>query len=73
MLVIANNRAPSKISELFVCSNMIHSYYTRFFAAGNFYVQKSRLNQLLLFFFLEVVYEIGIKFLLRYVNSAKTL
>ena len=47
---ISNNRAPSKISELFVRSNMIHSYYTRFSAAGNFYVQRSRLNQLLLSF-----------------------
>ena len=47
---ISNNRAPSKICELFVRSNMIHSYYTRFSAAGNFYVQRSRLNQLLLSF-----------------------
>ena len=43
---ISNNRAPSKISELFVRSNMIHSHYTRFSAAGNLYVQRSRLNQL---------------------------
>ena len=50
MHVISNNRAPSKIFQLFVCSNMIHSHYTRFSAAGNFYVQKSRLNQLLLSF-----------------------
>ena len=47
---ISSNRAPSKISELFVRSNMIHSHYTRFSAAGNFYVQRSRLNQLLLSF-----------------------
>ena len=47
---ISNNRAPSKISELFVRSNMIHSHYTRFSASGNFYVQRSRLNQLLLSF-----------------------
>ena len=47
---ISNNRTPSKISELFVRSNMIHSHYTRFSAAGNFYVQRSRLNQLLLSF-----------------------
>ena len=47
---ISNNRAPSKISELFVRSNMIHSHYTRFSAADNFYVQRSRLNQLLLSF-----------------------
>ena len=47
---ITNNRAPSKISEFFVRSNMIHSHYTRFSTAGNFYVQRSRLNQLLLSF-----------------------
>ena len=47
---ISNNRAPSNISELFVRSNMIHSHYTRFCASGNFYVQRSRLNQLLLSF-----------------------
>ena len=47
---ISNNRAPSKISELFVRSNMIHSHYTRFSAPGNFYIQRSRLNQLLLSF-----------------------
>ena len=45
-----NNRAPSKISELFVRTNMSHSHYTRFSAAGNFYVQRSRLNHLLLYF-----------------------
>ena len=45
-----NNRAPSKISELFVRTNMIHSHYTRFSAAGNFYVQRSRLNHQLLYF-----------------------
>ena len=47
---ISNNRAPSKICELFVRSNMIHSHYTRFSASGNFYVQRSRLKQLLLSF-----------------------
>ena len=47
---ISNNRARSKISELFVRSNVIHSHYTRFSAAGNFYVQRFRLNQLLLSF-----------------------
>ena len=45
-----NNRAPSKISELLVRTNMIDSHYTRFSAAGNCYVQRSRLNQLLLYF-----------------------
>ena len=35
---ISNNWAPSKISELLVRSNMIHSHYTRFSDAGNFYV-----------------------------------
>ena len=49
---ISYNRAPSKISELFVRSNMIHFHLIRDFlsAAGNFYVQRSRLNQLLLSF-----------------------
>ena len=49
---ISNNRAPSKISELFVRSNMIHFHLIPDFlsAAGNFYVQRSRLNQLLLSF-----------------------
>ena len=69
---ISNNRAPSKISELLVRSNMIHSHYTRFSVAGNFYVWRSRLNQLLLLF-LELVQQFGAKFLFRYVNSAKTL
>ena len=49
---ISNNRAPSKISELFVRSNMIHFHLIPDFlsAEGNFYVQRSRLNQLLLSF-----------------------
>ena len=47
---ISDYQAPSKISELFIRSNMIHSHYTRFSAAGNFYVQRSRLNQVLLSF-----------------------
>ena len=47
---ISNNRATSKISELFVRSNMIHPHYTRFSAAGNFYIQRSRHNKLLLSF-----------------------
>ena len=45
---ITNNRATSRISELFIRSDQIHSHYTRFSAAGNFHVQRSRLNQLLL-------------------------
>ena len=47
---ITNDCAPSKISELFIHSDQIHSHYTRFSAAGNFHVQRSRLNQLLLSF-----------------------
>ena len=47
---ISNIRAPSKISELFARSNMIHSHYTRFSAAVNFCIQRSRLSQLLLSF-----------------------
>ena len=45
---ITNNCAPSKISELFIRSDQIHSHYTGFSAADNFHVQRSRLNQLLL-------------------------
>ena len=54
---ISNNRAPSIISELFVRSNMIPSHYIRFSAAGNFYVQRSRLNHAISFYylFLELV------------------
>ena len=61
----------SKISELFVCSNMIHSNYIRFSAADNFYVHRSRLNQLLLSFSRKGV-RIWKKILLSYVISAKT-
>ena len=48
---ISNNRASSKISELFVRSNMIHSHYTRFSAAGNFHLDSISYYYL----FLEVV------------------
>ena len=48
---ISNNRAASKISELFVRFSMIHFHYTRFSAAGNLHVQRSRLNKLLLSFY----------------------
>ena len=51
---ISNNRAP-KISELFVRYNMVHSHYTRFSAAGNSYVQRSRLSQVSLSFSRSVV------------------
>ena len=61
----------SKISELFVCSNMIHSNYIRFSAADNFYVHRSRLNQLLLSFPRKGA-RIWKKILLSYVISAKT-
>ena len=47
---ISNNRAASKISELFVRFSMIYFHYTRFSAAGNLHVQRSRLNKLLLSF-----------------------
>ena len=40
--------APTLSGELFIRS--VHSHYSRFFAAGNFHVQRSRLNQLLLAF-----------------------
>ena len=47
---ISKNWAPFKIFELFSRSCQIHSHYTRFSAADNFHVQRSRLNQLLLSF-----------------------
>ena len=47
---ISHKRAPSRISESFFPSNIIHSHYTRFSSAGNFYVQRSRLSQLVLSF-----------------------
>ena len=39
-----------RISESFIRPDQIHAYYTRLSAAGNFHVQRSRLNQLLLSF-----------------------
>ena len=47
---IFNHCAPPKMSELFTCSDQIHSHYTRFSAPCNFHVQLSRLNQQLLSF-----------------------
>ena len=47
---LTNNNAPSRISQSFIRSEQIHSHYTRFSAAGNFHVQRSGLNQLLLSF-----------------------
>ena len=47
---ITNNHAPSRISKSFIRSDQIHSHYTRFTAAGNFHVQRSELNLLLLSF-----------------------
>ena len=47
---VANHCAPSKITDLFIRSDFIHSYYTRFSAVDNFYVQGSRTNQQLLSF-----------------------
>ena len=71
---ISNNRAPSKISESFVCSNMIHSHYIPHFLPQVIFMSRGRdFNQLLLSFSRSQVYEFGTKFLLRYVNSAKTL
>ena len=47
---VANHCAPSKITDLFIRSDFIHSHYTRFSAVGNFHVQGSRTNQQLLSF-----------------------
>ena len=42
---VSSGIKPSKISNLFTQSQEIHSYNTRFPNAGNYYVNKSRLNQ----------------------------
>ena len=42
---VSSGSAPSKISNLFTQSREIHTYHTRFSNAGNFFVNKSRLNQ----------------------------
>ena len=47
---VANHCAPSKITDLFIHSDLIHSHYTRFSAAGNCHIQGSRINQQLLSF-----------------------
>ena len=47
---ITNNRASFRISELFIFSDQINFHYTSFSAESNFHVQRSRLNQLFLFF-----------------------
>ena len=47
---VANHCAPSKITDLFIRSDLIHSHYTRYSAAGNFHIQGSRINQQLLSF-----------------------
>ena len=36
---ITNDSTSSKISELFIRSDQIHSHYTRFSAAANFHIQ----------------------------------
>ena len=47
---VVNHCALSKITDLFVRSDCIHSHNTRFSGVGNVYVQRSRTNQQLLSF-----------------------
>ena len=47
---VTNHCAPPNISELFIYPNQIHSYRTRSLTAGQFYVQRSILNQQLFSF-----------------------
>ena len=39
---VFNNVTPPNISKIFTCSSQIHHHYTRFSAAGNFYIEYSR-------------------------------
>ena len=41
---VDNHCALLNISEFFIRSEQIHSHFTRFSAAGNFYVKQSRIN-----------------------------
>ena len=43
---VSNNLAPLSISTLFNYSNTIHQYHTRFSSKTNFYIKRSRINQL---------------------------
>ena len=60
---VVNHCAPSKITDLFVRSDCIHSHNTRFSGVGNVYVQRSRTNQQLYYSFQELGQESGTKFL----------
>ena len=41
---ISTNSAPQIICDLFSCSSDVHTHNTRYYDAGNFYVNKSRLR-----------------------------
>ena len=47
---VANHCAPSKITDLFIGSDLTHFHSTRFLAVGNFHIQGSRIIQQLLSF-----------------------
>ena len=42
---VSNHLTPSNISSLFIASEQIHNYKTRFSSKGNYYVKFSRLNK----------------------------
>ena len=44
---VFNKQTPCNISSLFICSNELHNYNTRFSLAGNHYIKYSRCNHLL--------------------------
>ena len=46
MHYVSNNLTPPNISTLFNDSNTIHHYHTRFSSKNNFYIKRSRINQL---------------------------
>ena len=43
---VSNNLTPPNISTLFTYSNTMHHYHTRFSSKNNFYIKRSRINQL---------------------------
>ena len=43
---VFNNLTPPNISTLFTYSNTIHHYHTRFSSKNNFFIKRSRINQL---------------------------
>ena len=42
---VHNNSAPSNLSDMLTLSHQIHNHNTRSSAAGNYYINRSKLNQ----------------------------